>query len=167
MWEYDENEHTLKSNGKCLTIYMNEESKEIWAGRLSDDSFAVLFLNRGSLSNELEIKWTEIGFYNHDAKIRDLWERRDLGIFKDGYKITLNPHTSKLFKITPSIEIPQNEINKEESNVKSYVIAIVCLSIIIVLLLIVIFILIKKLREKSSNNIDNEVNKMNINLVND
>ena len=62
MWEYDENEHTLKSNGKCLTIYMNEESKEIWAGRLSDDSFAVLFLNRGSLSNELEIKWTEIGF---------------------------------------------------------------------------------------------------------
>ena len=167
MWEYDENEHTLKSNGKCLTIYMNEESKEIWAGRLSDDSFVVLFLNRGSLSNELEIKWTEIGFYNHDAKIRDLWERRDLGIFKDGYKITLNPHTSKLFKITPSIEIPQNEINKEESNVKTYVIVIVCLSIIIVLLLIVILILMKKYRENSNNNIDNEVNKMNINLMND
>ena len=163
-WEYDEKEHTLKSMGKCLTIYMNEEAKEIWAGRLYDNSFAVLFLNKGTLSNELEIKWTEIGFYNYDAKVRDLWERRDLGIFKNGYKINLNSHTSKLFKITPII--PKND-NKEEYNIKVYVITIVCLVIIIVLLLIVILFLIQKLRQKSNNNLENDVNKMNTKLMND
>ena len=159
-WEYDENEHTLKSMGKCLTIYMNEESKEIWAGKLYDNSYAVLLLNRGSLTNELVVNWTEIGFINNEAKVRDLWERKDLGIFKDGYKINLKSHTSKLFKITPIF--PKNDDNENE---KVYIIVIVCLSIIIVLLLVIIFILVKMVRKKSSNGLDKEVNNMNINLV--
>ena len=60
-WEYDENKHTLKSMGKCLTMYINEEAKEVWAGNLSDGSYAVLLLNKGSFTNELEINWEEIG----------------------------------------------------------------------------------------------------------
>ena len=81
--EYDEREHTLKNNGKCLTIYMNEEATEVWAGNLSDNSVAVLLLNKGSLSNEVEIRWKEIGFNNTEFEIRDLWERKNLGKFKN------------------------------------------------------------------------------------
>ena len=51
---------------------MNEEAKEVWAGKLSDGSYAVLLLNKGSLTNEIEINWKEIGFSSTDAKLRDL-----------------------------------------------------------------------------------------------
>ena len=101
-WEYDENDHTFKSKGKCLTIYTNEEAKEVWAGNLSDGSYAVLLLNKGSLENEVEITWEEIGFNNSiECKIRDLWERKDLGNFTKGYKTILKTHASQLIKITP------------------------------------------------------------------
>ena len=101
-WEYDENEHTLKSMGKCLTIYTNEEAKEVWAGNLSDGSYAVLLLNKGSLENEVEITWEEIGFDNNiECKLRDLWKRKDLGNFTKGYKVSLKTHSSQLIKITP------------------------------------------------------------------
>ena len=62
---------------------MNEEAKEIWAGNLSDGSYAVLFLNRGTFTNEIEVNWKEIGFNNTQAKLRDLWEKKDLGIFNN------------------------------------------------------------------------------------
>ena len=118
-WEYDEKEHTLKSNGKCLTVFINEEAKEVWAGKLSNDSYAVLLLNRGSLTNELEVNWTEIGFNETEAKIRDLWERKDLGIFTNGYKTKLATHTSQLLKITPikaeQTEIPEQSVQPEQS----------------------------------------------------
>ena len=83
---------------------MNEESKEIWSGKLYDGSFAVLLLNKGTFTNEIEIYWEDIGFNNSKAKIRDLWERKDLGIFKYKYMITLKSHSSQLLKITPIIE---------------------------------------------------------------
>ena len=101
IWEYNEKEHTLKSNGKCLTIYMNEEAKEVWAGKLSNGTYAVLFVNRGTFINEIEITWKEIGFNTHKAHVRDLWERKDLGVFKYGYKKKLSTHSSLLLKITP------------------------------------------------------------------
>ena len=66
---------------------MNEEATEVWTGNLSDNSVAVLLLNKGSLSNEVEIRWKEIGFNNTEFEIRDLWERKNLGKFKNGYKI--------------------------------------------------------------------------------
>ena len=101
IWKYNEKEHTLKSNGKCLTIYMNEEAKEVWAGKLSNGTYAVLFVNRGTFTNEIEITWKEIGFNAHKAHVRDLWERKDLGVFKYGYKKRLSTHSSLLLKITP------------------------------------------------------------------
>ena len=103
-WEYNEINHTLKSMGKCLSIYMNEEAKEVWSGKLYDGSFAVLLLNKGTFTNEIEIYWEDIGFNFSKAKIRDLWERKDLGIFKYRYMITLKSHSSQLLKITPIIE---------------------------------------------------------------
>ena len=80
---------------------MNEEAKEVWAGKLSNGSYAVLFVNRGTFINEIEITLKEIGFNAHKAHVRDLWERKDLGVFKYGYKKRLFTHSSLLLKITP------------------------------------------------------------------
>ena len=102
-WEYNEINHTFKSMGKCLSTYMNEEAKEVWLGKLYDGSYAALLLNKGTFTNDIEIYWEDIGLKISEAKIRDLWERKDLGIFKNRYIITLKSHSSQLLKITPII----------------------------------------------------------------
>jgi len=76
-WEYDPTEHTLKTKGKCLSSFVEPETTEVWAGNLSDGSYAVLLLNRASNSSIVEISWKEIGFNEKKAKLRDLWERKD------------------------------------------------------------------------------------------
>ena len=164
IWEYDEKNHTLKSLGKCLTIYINEEAKEVWAGNLSDGSYAVLLLNRGSLTNELEINWDEIGFNYTEAKLRDLWERKDLGIFKKGYKISLKSHTSQLLKVTPII--PKNNKNDNSKSNTKFVLLFVFL-IIIIIAIIAVFILYKIKKKKTSDIIETDVNFMKENILTD
>ncbi len=137
---------------------MNEEATEVWAGNLSDNSVAVLLLNKGSLSNEVEIKWKEIGFNNTEFEIRDLWERKNLFKFKNGYKITLESHSSQLLKIFP--------IEPDKSKNKNTLIIFVIIVVIIIIIFIIVFIVIKK-RSKTSNTIDSELNTVNSNLLND
>ena len=77
-WEYDEKNHILKSQGKCLSSILDDQT-EVWSGKLSDGSYAVLLLNRGLISTDVEISWKEIGFNENKAKLRDLWAKKDLG----------------------------------------------------------------------------------------
>ena len=143
-FEYNENDHTFKIKGKCLAIYMNEEAKEVWGGKLYDGSYAVLFLNKGSLTNEVEINWKEIGFNSTEAKLRDLWERQDLGIFKNGYKISLKSHTSQLLKVEPISKNIQNINQQSDLNF-----------IFIIFLIIITFLVVLKLEKKKKLNLEN------------
>ena len=98
-WEYNETEHTLKADGKCLTS--NVEATEVWAGNLSEGAYAVLLLNRASISGKVEVSWSELGINEKKVKIRDLWEKKDLGEFEDKYSVYLSSHDSVLLKIVP------------------------------------------------------------------
>ena len=167
-WKYDEKEHTLKSKGKCLTIYMNEEAKEVWAGKLSNGTYAVLLLNKASFTYDVEITWKEIGIKHINAKLRDLWERKDLGIFKKGYKVTLKSHSSQLIKVTPIIEL------MEKNNTKYLFfnilenILIISLFIIIIIVLYIIYLFKKKKKKKNTYETinDEETKKINPNTNN-
>ena len=150
IWEYDEYEHTLKTNGKCLTMYMNEEAKEVWAGKLSNGSYAVLFFNKGTFINEIEVTWKEIGINTTKALVRDLWERKDLGVFKYGYKNSLFTHSSQLLKITPI-----------EPFIKFQTFCII-LALILIIVLMVLFYL-KKNKKKMHDLVDEEAKKINSN----
>ena len=151
--------------GKCLTIYMNEEAKEVWAGNLSDGSYAVLLLNKGSLTNKLKINWNEIGFNNTKAKIRDLWKRKNLGIFKNQYKTILKSHTSQLLKITPIK--PINELKNikpiNELKNKIYILFFTYIKFVIIIIFVIIigFLIFKNKRKKFELIMDSEINKIN------
>ena len=177
MWEYDENEHTFKSNGKCLSI-INEEAKEVWAGKLYDGSYVVLLLNKGTLTNDVEINWKEMEINYSKVKIRDLWKREDLGIFKEGYKVSLKSHNSQLLKITPIIDkVEQNEIKQnipyiqmekyfkiqgiENFNIKMHIIIVIILTILLIIIIILIVYIIIKRKKKYSEGIYIEVKKRN------
>ena len=158
MWEYDENNHTFKSIGKCLTTYMNEEVTEVWAGELSNDTYVVLLLNKGSFTNDIEINWEEIGFENIYAKLRDLWEKKDLGLFKLKYKVSLKSHSSQLLKITPLIELYE-----ESTLTQKILINIFHIINCIIFLLIVFIIILHIVNKKGVDYVDNmeESKKMN------
>ena len=86
IWIWNATDGTVrnKHRGDCLTIPLE---LEVWAGPLSGGSQAVVLLNRGDTGNEqVTVKWTDIGFPNdHPALVRDLWARKDLGIFTGNY----------------------------------------------------------------------------------
>ena len=86
VWLWNATDGTVRSkhNGQCLTV---QQELEIWAGPLSGGSQAVVLLNRAdSGSEQITVKWTDIGFpIDQSATVRDLWARKDIGIFKGNY----------------------------------------------------------------------------------
>ena len=116
-WEYNEIEHTLKTGDKCLASTI--EAVEVWAGNLSDGAYAVLLLNRASFSGKVEISWKELGFDNKKAKLRDLWEQKDLGEFNEKYVVYLGSHDSQLLKVFPIEDATILEENGHE--IQNYV----------------------------------------------
>ena len=100
-WTYDSTAHTIKNGDKCLSISSGEDALEVWAGILSDKSYAVMLLNRGTAKAKMAANWKEIGLPEGDAVVRDLWARKDLGTFKDSFNATIDSHSSMLLKITP------------------------------------------------------------------
>jgi len=46
-------------------------------------------------------RWKEIGLPAGDALVRDIWARKDLGVFTDSFTATVDSHSSYFLKITP------------------------------------------------------------------
>ncbi len=103
-WVWNSTAKTLKSrhNGLCLTV---QQELEVWAGPLSNNSHAVVLLNRGNIGSEpITVKWTDIGIpADHAATVRDLWARKDLGKFTGSFTSpNITVHSVMMLKITPT-----------------------------------------------------------------
>jgi hypothetical protein len=102
IWIWNATDGTVRSKhkGECLTIPLE---LEVWAGPLSGGSQAVVLLNRGDIGNEqITVKWTDIGFpIDHPALVRDLWARKDLGIFTGNFTSPkIDSHAVMMLNIT-------------------------------------------------------------------
>ena len=100
-WEYDSSLQTLKNGNKCLSPSTGLESLEIWAVKLSDNSYAVMLLNRGKRKEKMIARWNEIGLPEGEAFVRDLWARKDLGVYTNYFSAIVDSHSSYLLKIIP------------------------------------------------------------------
>ena len=153
-WEYNETDHTLKSNGKCLTSSF--EATEVWAGNLSEGTYAVLLLNRASISNKIEFSWKELGIKNDKVKLRDLWERKDLGEFKDKFIAYLGSHDSQLLKVFPvddKEETGETEEKEEEHKIEN-IVMIVLGAIILIGICAFVYIYIVNRKKQRQNEED-------------
>ena len=157
-WEYDENEHTFKTMGKCLSSAINEEKTEVWAGKLSDGSYAVLLLNRASKEAEVEINWSEIQLDWKKAKVRDLWAHKDLGEFNDNYKIRLGKHDSQLLKVFGTNDDQSGDktdtssTSDDDDDDNTTLIIIIVITVVIVAIGVIIFVIIYCNKRKNANN---------------
>ena len=168
-WEYNEEEHTIKSNGKCLSSSISEQVTEIWAGNLSDGSLAVLLLNRASFENVVTVYWKDLYLNSSRVLVRDLWKKKNIGVFNDSYNITLNWHESQFLKVVgydgpdidPSPKPEPEPEPEEESNNLVLIISIIIGSIIILAIIILIVFFLKKKGSRKSIHTEN-VNSSNL-----
>jgi alpha-galactosidase len=75
---------------------------EVWAKEMSDGSRAVILFNRGASESEVAVTWEAIGYPSHlPAKVRDLWEHKDVGSFTGSYLAKVGSHAVVMVRIAP------------------------------------------------------------------
>ncbi|MBI5093533.1 MAG: NPCBM/NEW2 domain-containing protein, partial [Candidatus Hydrogenedentes bacterium] len=57
---------------------------EVWSRPLYDGTVAVALFNRGPARAPVTAKWADVGLTGSQA-VRDLWQKKDLGVVKDAY----------------------------------------------------------------------------------
>ena len=74
---------------------------EIWMKPLADGSKAVGLFNREQWTIKITVKFSQIGI-GARATVRDLWGRKDLGIFNGSYSAHVAEHGAVMIRVTPA-----------------------------------------------------------------
>jgi hypothetical protein len=74
--------------------------QQVWYARNADGSFTVALFNLGSRPATVTADLAQLGI-NGNAKVRDVWARKDIGQANGSYSADLPVHGTKLLKITP------------------------------------------------------------------
>jgi alpha-galactosidase len=86
--------------GKQARRTIKDRDVEIWKKQLSGGAYALGLLNRGRDTQELKLKWSDIAL-GRPWKVRDLWARADLGVFRDSFTTNLASHETRVLRLTP------------------------------------------------------------------
>ncbi|MBN1763894.1 MAG: glycoside hydrolase family 27 protein [Sedimentisphaerales bacterium] len=89
-----------------------KDDLEVWFKPLSNDEWAVCFLNRSKEEKTVKFEWDdneqsdsfskrELDFEKTTCTIRDLWQKKDIGKTDKDFKATLPSHDVILLKLTP------------------------------------------------------------------
>ncbi len=82
----------VESSDKDLLVY---------AKNLKDaGQKAVVLFNRTDSGSPMTVHWGKIGLAPGTAQVRDLWAHKELGKFKDSYKVYVPSHATVLVKVT-------------------------------------------------------------------
>jgi alpha-galactosidase len=75
---------------------------EVWSKTLRDGSRAVVLFNRGTDNSEIGVSWEDLGYPAQlSAKVRDLWQRKDLGERKGSFSAIVAPHSVVMVTVRP------------------------------------------------------------------
>ena len=88
--------------GKQGVKVRDDGDLEIWSKPLNDGSRAVVLFNRSKRTQNMGVLWTEIGYPAHlNAKVRDLWQKKDMGSSIGGYAADVPSHGAVMIKVMP------------------------------------------------------------------
>ncbi|MFG1807197.1 alpha-galactosidase D [Streptomyces sp. NPDC049040] len=74
--------------------------QQVWGTRNSDGSYTVALFNLADAPAAVTADWASLGFTGN-AAVRDLWNKQDLGTFKNHVTEALPAHGSRLFTVRP------------------------------------------------------------------
>jgi alpha-galactosidase len=92
--------------------------QQVWVAPNGDGSYTVALFNLGDTAATVSARWTDVGF-SGSAKVRDVWSHTDLGSFTGSFGATLNPHASRLLRVTPGNDFHYTEMHYGIENVAS------------------------------------------------
>nr|WSX74767.1 carbohydrate-binding protein [Streptomyces sp. NBC_00899] len=75
--------------------------QQVWAAKNPDGSYTVALFNLAGAPASVTADWAALGFTG-DASVRDLWNKRDLGGYRDRITEALPAHGSRLFTVEPN-----------------------------------------------------------------
>jgi alpha-galactosidase len=92
--------------------YLAEDGVEVWVKPLSDNNWAVTFLNRSDVAKKINFDWKKHSFKDADFgyeadfsktffKIKDLWKNKEIGNTKKNYLADLPSHDSVTLRLIP------------------------------------------------------------------
>jgi alpha-galactosidase len=87
--------------GKQARRTVKDRDLEIWKKPLSGGQFALGLLNRARDTQELKVKWSDIGI-PRSWRVRDLWSRTDLGVFEKTFATKLTSHETRVLRLSPA-----------------------------------------------------------------
>jgi alpha-galactosidase len=79
----------------------DDGAEEIWARPLVGGAKAVIFLNRGDAQVRIKVTWQELGWPAQPAAVRDLWIKRDMGVFRESYFAEVASHGVVMLRLMP------------------------------------------------------------------
>jgi alpha-galactosidase len=75
---------------------------EAWMKPLIGSARAVILFNRGSVKAPISVSWEQIGLAPQmEAKVRNLWDKKDLGAFKERFTAFVDPHDVVMIRVQP------------------------------------------------------------------
>ncbi len=95
--------------GVAAFRFQMADSVELWVKPLTNDEFAICFLNKGEKVQKLNLKWSDLPINHNELKIdlknvryalRDLWTKKSAGNTSKTLKSDLPAHDVLVFKLT-------------------------------------------------------------------
>jgi len=76
---------------------------EVWGGPLSNNSYALILLNKFPVGYNITATWKQLGLTSGARyNVRDLWKHQDLGVFTDSFSSHVLSHAVFFGKLTPA-----------------------------------------------------------------
>jgi alpha-galactosidase len=89
---------TMDTLGVAGGPVRKEGRLEVWARPLHDDTWAVGLFNRGLKAYEIGLEFGDIGL-SGTQPFRDLWQRKDLGEFRERFTVEVPRHGAVMVKV--------------------------------------------------------------------
>jgi hypothetical protein len=78
----------------------DDNGTEVWARTLADGSLAVGLFNQDEFDEQATANWADLKISGPQT-VRDLWQRKTLGVFNDKYTVTIPSHGAVMLRLTP------------------------------------------------------------------
>jgi alpha-galactosidase len=80
----------------------------VWVSDLGNGVFYVALFNLNAFPSEVTVRWKDLGFLDA-PNVRDVWNRKDLGQFKQKFSSVIVGHGARLLRVSKSgVADPQN-----------------------------------------------------------
>ncbi|WP_152364513.1 fibronectin type III domain-containing protein [Microlunatus speluncae] len=90
----------INQRGNAARPLSQSSQQQVWSARNDDGSNTVALFNLAGEPAKVSASWRELGF-DGPAKVRDVWQGKDLGVERSGIGADLPVHGSRLFTVRP------------------------------------------------------------------